>query len=237
MNQPAEVKKRNDVGQKTSKRDFLIESLKILVDGIAETFGSRCEVVLHDLRNLDRSIVKIANGHVTGRTVGGSITDQGLKYLRSGSKDDLLVNYLCTTKDGRRLKSSTVIFKNDKNQPIAAFCINFDITDILDFNMVIEDIFRISEEMQQAGPIETFEGDIASTLNQIADNTIRKAGKTIPSMGRKDKIEIVRQLEDQGFFLIKGAIKLIAGRLNVSKFTIYNYLEQIRSENQSSKPY
>jgi predicted transcriptional regulator YheO len=236
MSHPAESKNSTSFGRTTSKRDFLIESLKIVVEAIARTFGPRCEVVLHDLKDLDRSIIKIENGHVTGRTVGGSITDKGLRDLRSGSKENLLINYPSTTKEGRRLKSSTMIFRNEKKVPIAAICINFDVTDILSFNAVIEDIFSISEEPDQDGRVETFESDIVVTLSQIADEIIRKAGKSIPSMGREDKIEIVRQLEEQGLFLIKGAIKFVAGKLNISKFTVYNYLEQIRSENKGSKP-
>lgn len=216
----------------------MIESLKVLVDGIARTFGSRCEVVLHDLRNfrnLHRSIVKISNGYVTGRTVGGAITDQGLAFLKSGREENLLLNYSSVTKDGSPLKSSTIVFRNEKKKPIASICINFDVTDIVNFNRVMQDIFRVSVgENAQKGAAETFQGDPVSTLNRIAHETIIKAGKAPPSMERKDKIEIVRQLEDQGFFLIKGAIKLIATKLNVSKFTIYNYLEQIRAKNQES---
>jgi predicted transcriptional regulator YheO len=233
------VKNPNNIKKRISKEVFLIEYLKIVVDGIARTFGPRCEVVLHDLRNLrnlEHSIVKIANGHVTGRTVGGPISDRGLKDIRSRPEWNLSINYASVTRDGRPLKSSTVLFRNDRGKLIAALCINFDVTDILGFNTVIQDIFRISEETEQAGPAETFVGDMVSTLNDIADKVIRKVGKAIPSMGREDKIEIVRQLEEQGFFLIKGAIKLIAGKLKVSKFTIYNYLEQIRSESQSSSP-
>jgi predicted transcriptional regulator YheO len=233
------VKNPNDTKRKISKGELLIESLKIVVDGIARTFGPRCEVVLHDLRNLrnlEHSIVKIANGHVTGRTVGGPISDRGLKDIKSRPDWDLSINYASVTRDGRPLKSSTVLFRNDRGKLIAALCINFDVTDILSLNTVIQDIFAISEETEQAGFTETFVGDMVSTLNDIADKIIRKTGKAIPSMGREDKIEIVRQLEEQGFFLIKGAIKLIAGKLKVSKFTIYNYLEQIRSESQSSSP-
>jgi predicted transcriptional regulator YheO len=216
--------------QKKTSEAFLFEPLKIIVDGIARTFGSRCEVVLHDLSDLDRSIVKIANSHVTGRTVGGGITDQGLKFIKSNQQDDLLINYPSMTKDGRPLKSSTIIFRNDKRRPYAAICINFDVTDILNLNTAIQDIFTVSEETQGKRPVETFESDIVSTLNEIADKTIRKTGKAVPSMRREDKIEIVRRLEDQGVFLIKGAIKLIARKLNVSKFTIYNYLDHVRAE-------
>lgn len=233
----AKVKNPNDIKKRTSKEVFLIESLKSAVDGIARTFGPRCEVVLHDLRNLrnlEHSIVKIANGHVTGRTVGGPISDRGLKDIRSRPEWELSINYASVTRDGRPLKSSTVLFRNDRGKLIAALCINFDVTDILSLNAVIQDIFAISEEAEQAGPTETFVGNMVSTLNEMADKVIRKTGKAIPSMGREDKIEIVRQLDEQGFFLIKGGIKLIAAKLKVSKFTVYNYLEQIRVVDQSS---
>jgi predicted transcriptional regulator YheO len=218
--------------KKRTPEAFLLESLKLIVDGIARTFGSRCEVVLHDLEDLDRSIVKIANGHVTERTVGGAITDQGLKFLKSDSQEDLLINYPSITKDGRLLKSSTIFIRDDRKKPIAAICINFDVTDILNFNTAIQEIFSISEETNVKEAVETFESDISSTLKEIADKIIRKTGKTLSSMGKGDKIEIVRQLEDQGVFLIKGAVNLIAKKLNVSKFTIYNYLDRVRSENR-----
>ena len=100
--------------------------------------------------------------------------------------------------------------------------------DILNFNAVMQDIFGTSEEESKQGPIETFETDMLSTLNGIANKVIQKAGTRPGPKGRKDRIAIVKQLEDQGFFQIKGATKFIAQKLNVSKFTIYNYLEQVR---------
>jgi len=217
---------------KASKESFPFESLKLIVDGIAATFGPRCEVVLHDLRNprnLHRSIIKIANGHVTGRIVGGPISDQGLRDIKSGREEKLLINYQSVTKDGRPLKSSSIIFRDYNKKPVAALCINFDITDIIGLNAAVQEIFSVSgKEDRKDNAIETFQSDAVSTLNEIADKTIRKAGKAVPSMGRRDKVDIVRQLDEKGFFLAKGAIKLIAAKLNVSKYTIYNYLEQVR---------
>jgi len=233
MIQPIKVKTPGETKGRLSKEAFLIESLKIVVDGIARTFGPRCEVILHDLRNLknlDHSIVKIANGHVTGRTVGGPISDRGLKDLKSGRNNSLFINYPSVTKDGRPLKSSSIIVRNKKGKPIVGLCVNFDVTDILNLNTVIQGIFAISEETKEGEPLETFEGDMASTLNGMADRVIRKTGKITSLMDRNDKIDIVGQLDEQGFFLIKGATKLLASKFHVSKFTIYNYLEQIRSE-------
>ena len=217
---------------KSSKDDSLIASLKPLVVALAKTFGSRCEVVLHDLRDLEKSIVKIENGHVTGRKIGGSITDQGLKHLRDGPNNDMLINYQSITNDGRLLKSTSVIFRNQEKKPIAAICINFDISDIQNFNVMIKDIFGISSDTDTAenAPLETFQVDIVSTMNEMADSVIRKSGRSIPVLSKKDRIFIINTLEDQGFFLTKGAVKLMARKLGVSKYTIYNYLDEVRAE-------
>jgi predicted transcriptional regulator YheO len=230
---------KKPVRREDPRETFLIESLEILVEGIAKTFGSRCEVVLHDLRkpsSLDRSIVKIENGHITGRTVGGSITDHGLRFLKSGRDDNIISNYQSSTKDGRILKSSTFIFRNENREPVAAICINFDLSDIMTLNIALQDIFKVSEDQKVQNDLpETFQGDIVSTLGEMANETIRRTGKIVPSMNKNDKIEIVRKLENQGFFLIKGSVKLIASKLNLSKYTIYNYLEQIRTNQLDPK--
>ena len=52
-----------------------------IAKGVAETFGSNCEVVIHDFQNLDNSIVAIFNGHVTGRTIDTKMTDSILKKI------------------------------------------------------------------------------------------------------------------------------------------------------------
>jgi predicted transcriptional regulator YheO len=215
----------------------LIESLKIVVDGIAGTFGPRCEVVLHDLRNLDRSIVKIVNGHVTGRSVGGSITDQGLKDLRKGT-DDLILNYRSVTSQGRPLKSTTIVFRDGRGKPTAAICINLDITDILAFNTQIQNIFGVAEEGQDEKQRETFEKDVGSTLDKMAGKAIHGIGKQIQSLSKEERMDIVRDLDAQGFFLIKGAIKILASKLKLSKFTLYNYLDEIKNhdETETTKP-
>ena len=47
-------------------------------------------------------------------------------------------------------------------------------------------------------------------------------------MVKKDRISVVGKLDEQGFFLIKGAIRILADKLNISKFTIYSYLDETR---------
>lgn len=233
----------------SSKEEFLMESLKVIADGIAGTFGSRCEVVIHDVRDLNKlghSIVKIINGNVTGRAIGGPISDRGLRDFRSGIKQNLVINYPSVGKEGNPLKSTSIILRDESGKPIAALGINFDLTDIVNLNRVlqidiahfssaIQEIFTTSDLSQRDETAETFADNGIATLNDLADKLIRKAGRAVPSMRRKDRMEIVRQLESQGFFLLKGAVQVLAQKLTISNFAVYKYLKQIRSA--SSEPH
>jgi predicted transcriptional regulator YheO len=162
---------------------------------------------------------------------GGSITDQGLKDLRQGTHD-LMVNYRSATPQGRPLKSTTMIFRDNRGKPTAAICINLDVTYILAFKNQIQDMFEFTEAVQNEEHSETFEKDVASTLDKMASKAIGGIGKQIQSLSKDERVNIVRDLDTQGFFLIKGAIKILASKLKISKFTIYNYFDEIKNHNE-----
>lgn len=223
----------NTVKTKTIEETALLESLKVVVDLIARTFGSRCEVSIQDLRHLEHSIVKIANGHVTGRDVGDTASEQGIKYLHNGSDTDFYESMVLSD-SGKYIKSTAAGFRDSKGQPIMGLVINFDVTDILNYNVAIQDIFDLPRDNSKNKTIDSFDGNGISTMTHMAENTIRKSGKAIPTMGKRDKLGIVKQLENQGFFLFKGAVKFLARRLNVSQSTLYVYLERVRSKQSST---
>ena len=55
-----------------------VEAYIPMVKFIAAVCGPRCEVALHDLDDVDHSIVAIENGHITGRKVGDGLVDFAL---------------------------------------------------------------------------------------------------------------------------------------------------------------
>jgi predicted transcriptional regulator YheO len=46
-------------------------------------------------------------------------------------------------------------------------------------------------------------------------------------MEKDDKIEVIKYLDQKGAFMIKGAVDHAAEKLNVSRYTIYNYLKEV----------
>ncbi|MGI6585997.1 MAG: hypothetical protein GX301_07580 [Gracilibacteraceae bacterium] len=207
----------------------ILKGMIPLVDGIASTFGKNCEVVLHDIRRPQSSVIAIANGHITGRSIGSPMTEYGLATLRKGQFDKPIVNYRKKTKDGKFLKSSSLFIKDEKGKLIGFLCINYDISELTIARNIINDFTNIIEDTdfdEDSG--ESFGSTVNEMLSSIVNKTLESVGKPVAFISKEEKVNIVQTLDQKGVFLIKGAIDYVAKVLCVSRYTVYNYLDEIR---------
>lgn len=212
-----------------------------LLETIATQFAPYCEAVLHDLSNLDSSLVAIS-GNLTNRPLGAPITDYVLRLLKEygdNVKDNYV--YLTTTRDGKRLKSSTTFIRDPEGHVIGCFCINFCVETFLFYSDAIKEFCSIPNMGDTIEPSEQFTQDISETVKLMLDEVLRRRGIPPSRMEKPDKIEIVKELDDKGLFLVKGAIDLVASQLDISKFTLYGYLDEIKKvkiiHNEQVKPH
>ena len=192
---------------------------------IAKTFGKNCEVVIHDLSIPQNSVVYTINNHVTGRQLGQSFEHLVKEVLLSKNFDgDCTANYRTTTSDNKEVKSSTVLLRDSEGKIIGALCINFALKPLLDVMNFIEDFACV-----ELNKIEKDTEPFANVM-EIVDDLIDKiiANNDIENLKRKDKIDLISFMDEKGVFLIKGAIDKVAERLNISKVTVYSYLEEIK---------
>ncbi len=212
-----------------------LNKYKPIIKTIAEMFGAKCEVLIHDFTNPQHSIISIENGQVTGRKVGDPITDFALSTWKKGGfgkrKTDRIINYKTKSKAGKVLKSSTVFIKDDQKNIIGCICINYDISEhnmcknnLIDFCTTV-DLDKKSEKED----VESFASDVNEILKKIIKKSIEEIGKPVYLMQKEDKLLVVKKIEEKGAFLIKGSINQIAKQINVSRYTIYNYLEELKT--------
>jgi predicted transcriptional regulator YheO len=204
-----------------------------LVDALAETFGKNCEVVLHDFSNPQKSVIKIANGQITGRKIGSPITDLGLRLIEK-RKDrdcpDSLVAYQTKTSRGIELKSTTILIRDSKERAIGCLCINIDMTPYITAKNILEEMCNAStseNEGGENGSPEVFESNVDILIKNVLKQTIKQIGRPLAYMDKGDKLQIIRGLKEKGLFLIKGSAKKVSKELNVSLPTIYKYLEKL----------
>jgi len=205
-----------------------------LVKTIAQIFGKNCETVLHDFSDPQHSIVEIENGQVTGRKIGDPITDFALSIWRKDNykkiKEDTILNYRTKTKEGKILKSSTFFIRDDQKKIVGCMCINYDLTEYLMFNKIIEEFCSnvdLNKEKSKE-EVETFTNDVDEILENIIRKAINKIGKPVSMMQKSDKLMVAKIVNEKGGFLIKGAINQLASEISVSRYTIYNYLDELK---------
>src|SRR5271168_4056709 len=103
----------------------IFDLLTRLTATLGELLGPTTEVVLHDLRKPEHSIVAIANEQVTGRTIGDTLDALGLHLFAENSFEDM-ANYETRTKSGKTLRSCSVFAHDAAGKPIGALCVNQD---------------------------------------------------------------------------------------------------------------
>ncbi len=201
--------------------------LRPIASGIVETLGDHlCEVLIHDLANPESSIVCI-EGDVTGREVGGPLTDLGFINLRLGDSQEDMLSYLSRSHSGRLLKSSSIMLRDETGHVFGAFCINIDISKFVALEDLIREFTTVDLQVKVQ---ETFVDDVSDVLHGFIEDANGKIGKRVDRMSKQDKVRLVALLDEKGAFTIKKAVPLVAEYLGVSRFTIYNYLKDVRTE-------
>ncbi|MCE5242697.1 MAG: PAS domain-containing protein [Desulfobacteraceae bacterium] len=219
-------------GTAARDRELIFGSLKQIADAIVGTFPRVFEVVVHDLSRPQKSIQYIA-GDLTKRRAGGPVTDLVVKALHREGRDVRdRYGYKTTTGDGRTLKSTTSFIRNGDGDVVAAFCINFDMTDFLNAVHVLEPFTATADAFECPDRAETFATSLAETIQALFRQAVAKIGRQSAYMSTDEKIELVKELEASGVFQIKGGVDQVALLLGVTRYTVYNYLKKIHAEQQ-----
>ena len=201
-------------------------TLKQLARGLAEQFGSNCEIVIHDLskEHIDNSIVHIENGQVTGRKLGGSPSNVVIEALQKNPnelKDQYA--YLTRTDNGRILKSTTIYIRGNDDKPRYVFAINYDITNLLALESTIKSITTTGDDVNadQPTPIPM---DVNQLLDELIAQSVELVGVPVAYMTKEDKIKAIQFLNDSGAFLITKSGDKVSKFFGISKYTLYSYV-------------
>ncbi|WP_299734716.1 PAS domain-containing protein [uncultured Endozoicomonas sp.] len=199
-----------------------------LAESVAELIGPHSEVVIHSLESFDKSVVKIVNGHHTGRNPGSPITDLGLKVLRTfeSTGETTPKSYFTTSKDGSLLKSTTCVVAGEGGKPIGLFCININLSH--PFPDIIKTLMPDSTQLG-AAVSENFSASAHDLITHATEQAIEEVDND-PAIGPKNrKKEITRRLFDGDIFEFKEATIVVSERLGITRHAVYKYIREFKS--------
>ena len=192
--------------------------------GLARQFGENCEIVIHDIIPEEErisEIVHIENGHVTGRKVGDGPSQAVLDAVSHNPENDH-ISYFTKTEDGKILRSSTIYVRNDDNKIEGVFSINFDVTYLA---MAENALQSLTGTMESRNDTQKITSSVESLLDDLIENSVKLVGKPVALMTKDDKIKAINYLNESGAFLITRSGDKVASYFNISKFTLYNYID------------
>jgi len=210
----------------------IIDMLRSVVRTVQPIIPGTAEIVLHELAKLPESIVAIA-GNVTGRSVGDPATDVLLEAVASGTSQDFLEGYSTVLPDGRTLTSSTTIFRNSMGIPVAALCVNADLGA---WDRLRDLVSAMTGGHAPGTPAATIDGsgekfahDVDELAQHLLEDTIARVGVPVDLMRKEHKLAVVARLRERGMFMLKDSVEIVATALGVTRFTIYNYLNELEA--------
>jgi len=233
-----------------------LSTLAAMVPDLARSLGPDHEVVLHDLRLIPNSIVAIG-GNLTGRAVGGPTTDLLLRLVHQHRHENVL-RYQTHSAD-RILRSSTLFIRDPDGRPVGCLCINTDITEWLGAQALVDSVTDVSPlESSPAHPTprddegappagrpttvenpssdrgpsepETFAPNVDELAVSLVQRAIENVGVPVELMQKPHKLQVVRELEGCGLFLLRDAVELTAEMLSISRYSVYSYLRELQSD-------
>lgn len=236
-----EPRKRTDAAARR-----VLRLLAEIVPDLATALGPHHELVVHDLRLIPNSIIGIG-GDITGRSIGGPITDFLLRAIRQGETESIF-RYQARTADGRSLSSSTVFIRQADGTPVGCLCVNTDITDWLKVRTIVDRITSAAEGLdldssdestdvvlqESDEALQDVQETFAPTVDDLALTLVAQAidstGVPVELMQKRHKLQVVQELEARGLFLLRDAVDLTARMLGISRESVYNYLKESRDE-------
>ena len=218
---------------------------------LGEALGPDVEVVLHDMRDASRSVVAIANGHISGREIGAPLTNVALEVVhgRGYETEDYRVHDYGWAANGKELRSNTFYIKED-GELIGMLCVNIDDSryrEVADRIMGLihpqSFVSMLREQMPDTQPLKlskhTVPVQYSASSEAVAQAAVarelERLNVTAERMTVEERLEVISVLETQGVFLLKGVVKDVAAALHCSQASVYRYLSQIRDGAESEQ--
>jgi len=83
----------------------------------------------------------------------------------------------------------------------------------------------------EGGPVAAVRlGSLGDALERMVGHIENQLGGPLAELGRTEKQDAIRMLDEQGAFLLRKSIDEVADRMGVSRITVYTYLTQVRGQ-------
>lgn len=196
-----------------------------IIEGVVALFSPFLEVAIHDIQT--GKIAAIYN-NLSNRKVGDPSPIEQLK-IPVDKFPDVFEPYYETNWNGHKIKCTTVTVRDQNKKAIALICFNLDTFVFQDIQLSLKTFLEVKNTADN--PVELFSENWQTKIDQSIEDYLSQKKLILGILTREQKQGLIEELSKQGVFFYKNAATYIAGRLHLSRATIYNYLKVLRADN------
>ncbi len=195
----------------------LLSNAKATADATAALFGSRVEVVVHDLKS--ETIAHISQPY-SNRKPGDP---SNMQEIDLGPHDTVIGPYEKVNWDGSLIRSISVVIRDESGEARFVLCVNHDQSDIQQLQMLARAFAAASPATGQ--PEMLFRQDWHEKLNLFVSEWCAARAQRADALDRETRRALIMALDMSGALAERNAASYIARMLRVSRATIYNDLK------------
>lgn len=195
-----------------------------IIQGVVALFAPFLEVAIHDIQT--GKITAIYN-NLSNRKVGDPSPIEQLK-IPVDKFPDVFEPYYETNWNGHKIKCTTVTVRDESKKAVALICFNLDTFVFQDIQLNLKTFLEVKNNADN--PVELFSKNWQAKIDQSIEDYLSQNKLIMGSLTRKQKQTLIEELSKRGVFFYKNAANYIAGKLHLSRATIYNYLKVLRAD-------
>lgn len=192
-----------------------------IADAVTALFRPHVEVVIHDLSS--NTVAYIANP-ISRRRVGDSSTSD--RFEEAVLEQDVIGPYRKVNRDGRNLRSSTAVLRDDNGHVVAMMCINFDVSTLEQIGEQVASLAFLPGSLEPHAPF--FHDNWRQALERAIRNFETRAGVAAPLMDPDTRRQLIGELDAVGLLSVRNAPAVVAERMSMSRAGLYSYLKNVR---------
>ncbi|MDY5936945.1 MAG: helix-turn-helix domain-containing protein, partial [Collinsella sp.] len=121
------------------------------------------------------------------------------------------------------------------NEIVGMLCVNTDLSTVRSINAMAQQLMACFDAAPRQAEPASIEVEILSESTQeLIDHSISELlesrGQDVASLGQADRVDVIRHLNGNGVFMLKGAVACAATSLGISEPSVYRYLQKVRKE-------
>lgn len=227
-----------------------LENYVGLLDFISLSIGPDYELSLIDTSNEENKIIAMRYGNISGRNVGEKMLPFVEEVISNKEYEtsDYIVNRTALGINGNALRTSMFFIKDESKKLVGIMCINFDDSRFHELGKTLlqlchpegylDDVLRAKESRDQGDLASVYKGTrerkrtLEQTVEDIIDGEFKNITIPLERLTQEEKIEVVKNLDSKGVFMIKGAVGILAKKLDVSQASLYRYIAIAREDNK-----